>query len=125
MAIRLGADAPGTNDLPNPVDDGYIKRPDVRHERWTMANNNEVMHLPGSGVRWIFEIEWRLADADTTNLIAALNAAITAEKTFKPPDEVTTYQVYVDPSSYTIEELEGAGGKAKRIRATLRSTTSV
>lgn len=116
MSVTLGS----YNTLPNPVKSRKSQvAPGVV---LTMADGSERRQV--FTTRYVWEYEWVARSTDLTNVRAAIAAAITAEKTFKPWDEAGTYTVAVDGASVTDEPEGVTSDGAYRVGCSIRELTA-
>lgn len=116
MSVTLGS----YTTLPNPSQ--ARQRIEAPGQVRTMADGSLVSHRKCARYTW--DYTWEVATASLANLVAAIEAAILATKTFKPWDTASTYSVVVDPDSYSVEPMEDSDGNAWRVSATMREVTA-
>lgn len=89
---------------------------------WTMADGRLRTHVITTRFTW--QYEWVARGAQLADVRSALNAAMLAEVTFRPWDEVVNYTVKVLPESVN-EEPEGqTSDGAYRVTATIAEVTA-
>jgi len=94
MSVTLGS-----YTLPNPVESNESRI--IAGSAWEMADGDEAWHILKKRRRW--QYTWVAQGTDLSNIRAAIDAAISAAKTFVPWEGGGPYTVRVDGASVQVE----------------------